>query len=161
MATLSVTIKESIKLNGRERGSEISMDVTSITQVMHRIVSLPADGGSTATQTTIGNFRTAVTTADSSMVDDDVRYIRVTNLDESNPITLNLQLAANGGVDASTNASFLLEAGKTLILNKAAGLAAVDDDQATAITSLVDLESIIAINDNNSDVDLEIFVASV
>lgn len=161
MATLSVTIKESIKLNGRERGSEISMDVSSITQVMHRIVSLPADGGSTATQTTIGNFRTAVTTADSSMVDDDVRYIRVTNLDESNSITLNLQLAANGGVDASTNASLLLEAGKTLILNKAVGLAAVDDDQATAITSLVDLESIIAINDNNADVDLEVFVASV
>jgi hypothetical protein len=94
------------------------------------------------------------------MVDDDVRYIRVTNLDESNPITINLQLAANGGVDASTNASFLLEAGKTLILNKATGLAAVDDDQATAITSLVDLESIIAINDNNADVDLEVFVAS-
>jgi hypothetical protein len=39
---------------------------------------------------------------------------------------------------------------------------AVDDDAATAtaIGSLVDLESIIAVNDNNADVDVEVFVAS-
>tara|TARA_R110002020_G_scaffold86499_2_gene213588 strand:- start:1173 stop:1658 length:486 start_codon:yes stop_codon:yes gene_type:complete len=161
MATLTVTINESVTLNGRERGSEITMDVESITQVMHRIVSVPADGGSTATQTTIANFRTAVTTADSAIDDDDVRYARVTNLDATNAVTLNLQLAANGDTDASTNASVLLEGGKTFIINKAVGAAAVDDDAATAIVSLVDIESIIAVNDNNADVDIEVFVASV
>jgi len=161
MATLTVTINESVTLNGRERGSEITMDVDAITQVMHRIVSVPSDSGSTATQTTIANFRTAVTTADSAMDDDDVRYARVTNLDDSNAVTLNLQLAANGDADASTNASVLLEAGKTFIINKAVGAAAVDDDAATAIVSLVDIESIIVVNDNAADVDIEVFVASV
>ena len=163
MATLSVTINESVTLNGRERGSEISLDIASITQVMQRIVSLPADGGSTATQTTIANFRTAVTTADSAMDDDDVKYIRVTNLDSSNNVHLSLQLAANGGAAASTQASILLEAGKSFLLGKAVGIAAVDDDDeaATALGSLVDLESIIAVNDNNADVDIEVFVASV
>ena len=39
-------------------------------------------------------------------------------------------------------------------------MAAVDDDAATAVTVLKDLESIIAINDNNADVDVELFVAS-
>jgi len=41
-------------------------------------------------------------------------------------------------------------------------IAAVDDDDeaATALGSLVDLESIIAVNDNNADVDVEVFVAS-
>jgi|TARA_R100000084_G_scaffold108538_2_gene71450 hypothetical protein len=163
MATLSVTINESITLNGRERGSEINLDITSITQVMQRIVSLPADGGvGPATQTTIANFRTAVTTADSAMDDDDVKYIRVTNLDSSNNVHLSLQLAANGDAVASTQASILLEAGKSFLLGKAVGIAAVDDDDeaATALGSLVDLESIIAVNDNNADVDVEVFVAS-
>jgi hypothetical protein len=162
MATLSVTINESITLNGRERGSEISLDIASITQVMQRIVSLPADGGSSATQTTIANFRTDVTTVDSAMDDDDVKYIRVTNLDASNNVHLSLQLAANGSADASTQASVILEAGKSFLLGKAVGVAAVDDDAATAtaIGSLVDLESIIAVNDNNADVDVEVFVAS-
>jgi len=162
MATLSVTINESVTLNGRERGSEISLDIASITQVMQRIVSLPADGGSTATQTTIANFRTDVTTTDSAMDDDDVKYIRVTNLDSSNTVHLSLQLAANGGGDASTQASVILEAGKGFLLGKAVTAVAVDDDAATAtaIGSLVDLESIIAVNDNNADVDVEVFVAS-
>ena len=162
MATLSVTINESITLNGRERGSEINLDITSITQVMQRIVSLPADGGSTATQTTIANFRDAVTTADSAMDDDDVKYIRVTNLDSSNNVHLSLQLAATGTADPSTQASVILEAGKSFLLGKAVGVAAVDDDAATAtaLGSLVDLESIIAVNDNNADVDVEVFVAS-
>jgi len=163
MSTLSVTINESITINGKDRGSEISLDVDSITQVLHRIVSLPADGGSTATQTTVANFRTAVTTADSAMDDDDVRYIRVTNLDSSNDVHLSLQLAANGDADASTQASIRLNAGTSFILGKSVGVAAVDDDAATAtaIGSLVDLESIIAVNDNNADVDVEVFVASV
>ena len=162
MATLSVTINESITLNGRERGSEINLDITSITQVMQRIVSLPADGGSTATQTTIANFRTDVTTADSAMDDDDVKYIRVTNLDSSNNVHLSLQLAANGSADASTQASVILEAGKSFLLGKAVTAVAVDDDgaTATALGSLVDLESIVAVNDNNADVDVEVFVAS-
>ena len=162
MATLSVTINESITLNGRERGSEISLDIASITQVMQRIVSLPADGGSSATQTTIANFRTDVTKVDSAMDDDDVNYIRVTNLVSSNNVHLSLQLAANGDAVASTQASILLEAGKSFLLGKAVGIAAVDDDDeaATALGSLVDLESIIAVNDNNADVDVEVFVAS-
>ena len=161
MATLSVTINESITLNGRERGSEINLDIASITQVMQRIVSLPADGKSTELQPNLANFRTAVTTADSAMDDDDVKYIRVTNLDSSNNVHLSLQLAANGDAVASTQASILLEAGKSFLLGKAVGIAAVDDDEAaTALGSLVDLESIIAVNDNNADVDVEVFVAS-
>jgi hypothetical protein len=160
MATLNVTITENITLNGKERGSEISLDVASVTQVMHRIVKTPADGGVAATQTTIANFRTDVTTVDGAMDDDDVKYIRVTNLDDTNPITLSLQLAADGGSDASTTASVALAAGESFILNSAVAVAAVDDDAAAAVTSLVDLESIIAVNDNNAVVEVEVFVAS-
>ena len=162
MSTLSVTISETITINGKDRGSDISLDVDNITQVMHRIVSLPADGGSAATQTTVANFRTAVTTADSAMDDDDVRYIRITNLDSSNDVHLSLQLAANGTADASTTSSILLKPGYSLMLCSTDNAIAVDDDAATPITSgsLVHLESILAINETNDTTQLEVFIAS-
>jgi len=160
MATLNVTITEELTLNGVDRGSKNNLSVGSVTQVLSRMVDLPANGGSGTTDTTVANFRTLVTTADSALKDDDVKYVRMTNLDSSNDITLSLQLAANGGADASTTASVLLPAGQTFILGKAVGVAAVDDDAAGAVTSLVDLESVIAVNGNNAIVSLEIFIAS-
>jgi len=160
MATLTVTITENVTLNGKERGSENTLEITGVNQTMGRIVSTPADGGGAATQTTIANFRTAVTTADSAMDDDDVKYVRVTNLDETNQIILSLQIAANGDADADSSASILLGAKQSFIVHKGVGVTAVDDDAATAVTVLKDLESIIAINDNNVDVDVEVFVAS-
>lgn len=160
MATLNVTITEELTLNGADRGSTNNLSVASVTQVYHRILTLPANGGAGTTDTTISNFRTAVTGADSAVVDDDVKYIRVTNLDSSNSVTLSLQLAADGDSAASTTASILVEAGKSFILGKAVGIAAVDDDAASKVTSLVDLESIIAVNGNNATISLELFIAS-
>ena len=160
MATLNVTITEELTLNGADRGSTNNLSVASVTQVYHRILTLPANGGSGTTDTTISNFRTLVTTADSALKDDDVKYIRVTNLDSSNSVTLSLQLAADGGAAASSTASVLLEAGKSFMLGKAVGIAAVEDDDADKETSLVDLESIIAVNGNNATLSLELFIAS-
>lgn len=163
MGVLTVTIKEEVTLNGVDQGATNTLSIDSVTQSFKRIVTLPADGGGSATQTTIANFRTDVTVADSALDDDDVKYVRVTNLESTNSVTLSLQLAANGGAAASTQATVLLEAGKSFMLGKAVGIAAVDDDAATAtaIGSLVDLESIIAINDHDSAAaQLEVFIAS-
>ena len=160
MATLNVTIREELTLNGSDRGSINTLSVASVEQSFSRIVTLPANGGSGTTDTTIANFRTAVTGADSALDDDDVKYIRVTNLDSSNNITLSLQLAADGDSAASTTASVLIPAGNSFILGKAIGVAAVDDDAAAKVTSLVDLESLIAVNGNNATVSVEIFIAS-
>ena len=162
MGVLTVSIKEELTLNGTQQGCTNTLSIASITQSFKRLVTLPADGGGSATQTTIANFRTAVTTADGALDDDDVKYVRVTNLESTNSVTLSLQLAANGGADASTQATILLEACKSFMLGKAVGVAAVDDDAATAtaIGSLVDLESIIAINDENAIAQLEVFIAS-
>ena len=78
MATLTSTITETVTLNGKERGSEISLDIASVTQVMHRIVTCP-----TGQDTTVATFASV---ADDSAVSgsldvEDVKYIRVTNLD--------------------------------------------------------------------------------
>ena len=43
MATLSVTITESVTLNGSDRGSTNSLSITGVNDVYHRIVSCPDD----------------------------------------------------------------------------------------------------------------------
>ena len=166
MGVLTVTIKEELALNGTQQGGINTLTIGGITQSFKRLVTLPADGGGSATQTTIANFRTAVTTADSALDDDDVKYVRVTNLESTNSVTLSLQLATGGGSAASTQATILLEAGKSFMLGAATGVCNVDTTGSgatipTAIGSLIDIESIIAINDQDSaTAQLEVFIAS-
>lgn len=81
MGVLTVTIKEELSLNGTQQGATNTLSIASVTQSFKRLVTLPADGGGSATQTTIVNFRTDVTTADGALNDDDVKYVRVTNLE--------------------------------------------------------------------------------
>ncbi len=96
MATLVSTITEKVTLNGKERGSEISQEIASVTQVLHRIVTCPASA-----DTTVANFHAAANTSDNSLDVEDVKYIRVTNLDASNPINLSLQIGRGGGRQCS------------------------------------------------------------
>ena len=55
MATLDVTIKESVTLNGKDRGSENVLSITSVNEVLHRIVTCPANE-----DTTVALFKSAV-----------------------------------------------------------------------------------------------------
>ena len=160
MATLNVTITEELTLNGADRGSTNNLSVASVTQVYHRILTLPANGGSGTTDTTISNFRSAVTGADSALDDDDVKYIRVTNLDSSNSVTLSLQLAADGDSAASTTASILVEAGKSFLMGTPHDGIQVSDANATIITTLVDLESLL-VDPGANAVQVEVFIAGV
>jgi hypothetical protein len=55
MATLDVTIKESVTLNGKDRGSENVLSITSVNEVLHRIVTCPANQ-----DTTVAVFKSAL-----------------------------------------------------------------------------------------------------
>ena len=165
MAVLTVTIKEELTLNGSNRGSENITSIASVTQSFNRIVTLPANGGSGTTQTTVAVFKdtvdTDIRTGINGAIDDgDAKYIRVTNLDADNSVTLSLQIAANGTNAAGDSASVLLYPGKSFILGGSADAIAVDDDAATPITTLVHLESILAVNATNDTTQLEVFIAS-
>lgn len=160
MAVLTVTIKEELTLNGSNRGSENITSIASVTQSFNRIVTLPANGGSGTTETTVAVFRDLVSTNDGAIDDGDAKYIRVTNLDASNNVTLSLQIAADGTNAAGNSASVLLSPGKSFILCGSADYIAVDDDSATPITTLVHLESILAINGESTTTQLEVFIAS-
>ena len=91
----------------------------------------------------------------------DARYIRVTNLDSSNNLTLSLQ--AEVGEDdsgADVSASVLLEAGKSFMMGSGHDGIGVSDANANLVTDLVDLDSLV-IQPGGNAISVEVFVASV
>ena len=153
--TLSVSIKETINLNGQDQGAVNNFTISSINEVFKRIVTCPANQ-----DTTVATFQTATNTADNSIDLEDVRYIRLTNLDDTNSINLSLQVA--GGEDGSANMSttLLIEAGKSFVMGSAHDGIALSDANATIVTSLTDLETLL-VDPSANAVDVEVFVASV
>ena len=90
----------------------------------------------------------------------DVKYVRLTNLDDSNSLTLSLQVEAgedDSGADDS--ASLLVEAGKSIMLGTPHDSINVKDDAATLVTDLVDLDSLVVQPGANA-IDVEVFIAS-
>ena len=155
MATLTSTITESITLNGADRGSTNTLTVGSVTQVFHRIVTCK-----TGVDTTVAVFKESVDDADGALDKEDVKYIRVTNLDTTNPVNLSLQVDA--GEDDSTadeSATILLAAGRSFIMGVPSDGVAVSDANATLIDALHDLESIL-IDPLSNAVTVEVFIAS-
>ena len=154
MATLNVTITEELTLNGADRGSTNTLAVASVTQVYHRIVTCP-----TGVDSTLATFQTATSTSDNAIDLEDAKYLRVTNLDGTNPVNLSLQIS--GGEDGTANMSttLLLAAGRSYVMGAVHDGISVDDDAAGIVTALTDLESIL-IDPLSNAVTVEIFIAS-
>tara|TARA_R110001583_G_scaffold85331_1_gene223603 strand:- start:77 stop:541 length:465 start_codon:yes stop_codon:yes gene_type:complete len=154
MATLNVTITEELTLNGADRGSTNTLSVASVTQVYHRIATCPA-----GSDTTVATFQTATSTSDNAIDLEDVKYIRFTNLDATNPVNLSLQTA--GGEDGAANMSttVLVAAGRSFVMGAPHDGIAMDDDAAGIVTSLVDLESLL-VDPGSNAVSTEVFIAS-
>ena len=95
---------------------------------------------------------------------ENVKYVRITNLDSANPVILNLLVDTNENDSAADkSASIQLEAKKSFIFGSTVDSIDLDDDAATAITALsglVDLRSI-QCDPISEAVRVEIFVASV
>ena len=154
-STMTVSISESITLNGKNQGSTQTLSIASIKDVYKRIVTCVDD-----TDCTIATFQTATSTSDGAIDLENVRYIRVTNLDDSNPMNLSLQVA--GGEDGSANMSttVLVSAGESFILGTVHDGIALDDDAHAIVTALNDLESLL-VDPLSENIDVEVFIASV
>ena len=158
---MTVTISESITLNGANQGGTTSLSVSSIGEVYKRIVTVPVSGSGTITLVeTTGD---AATTVDAGkFIVGDMKYLRITNLNNAAGEGVKLQIARD---DDSNNtddecAWFLLEEGKSFILNTfdAAFDAAAGDLDSPALDAITDIR---ALNESGSaTVDLEIFIAS-
>ena len=155
-ATLKVTLKEEIVLNGNRQDSENILRISDINEIYKRIITCPANS-----ETTLSHFHSSVADGTLAPLDiDDVKYIRVTNLDASTSVTLSLQ--SDVGEDdsaADESASLLIEAGKSFIMGSPNDGIGISDANANLVTDLVDLESLVVFT-GGSAVDVEIFVAS-
>lgn len=155
MATLSTKITESVVLNGKERGSEITLDIGSVTEVMHRIVKCPS-----GSDTTIATFKSATSTSDGALDLGNVKYIRVTNLDSTNSINLSLQVETGEDDSAAdSSATILVAAGRSFIMGTPEDGIAVSDANADIVTTLNDLESLL-VDPGSNTITVEVFIAS-
>tara|TARA_R100001126_G_C4750911_1_gene113001 strand:- start:144 stop:587 length:444 start_codon:yes stop_codon:yes gene_type:complete len=138
-STMTVTISESITLNGKNQGGTNTLSIPSVAEVSKRIMTC------LTSEVTLVSFAAAV--APGTFIDADVRYVRITNLDDTNFVTLNVE------GEGSTDFSIRLDAGASYIMAgsfvdhidiSGATLENVSAIKGTANTAVCDLEVVVA-----------------
>ena len=148
-ATLTVTVTEDLVLNGVQQGNSMASTVASVNECSRRIVTVLHSAEATlltiAAAIDAGTFITSTT-----------KYIRITNTDTENHVTLRITNSNND------ECIMKLDAKQTFIFHgdSANGMTAVFDatDGGTTGSTLGTLSSIKAQADTAS-VDLEVLVA--
>ena len=130
MATLTTTITESVTLNGALRGSTNSVTTEGINDAFERIVTCAH-----SQTTTIATFAAAPYTSAGAIDLDQVRYIRVTNLD----LEAQVELAV---VTTASNYQVRLTAGASHILARANESALAEEDTTPSFGTMENLASI-------------------
>tara|TARA_R100001086_G_scaffold127542_1_gene65984 strand:+ start:614 stop:1081 length:468 start_codon:yes stop_codon:yes gene_type:complete len=146
-ATLTVTITESISLNGQDKGSTNELTVASVTEVSQRIVNVPTS------EVVVLAMGTAV--AAGQFVEGDVKYIRLTNKDDTNHVTLVFRS------ENSNECAHKLDAGHSFIYGGDNSGGVVDTHDASTSALTVALDDLVDITAEAADgaCDVEIFVA--
>ena len=153
MANLTVTHTEDITLNGQQFGGTTIKSFSGINEISKRILTI------TTAECVIGTFSSAVASA-GHYTAADVRYIRFTNLDGTNFVTLTFRNQDNDEV------AIKVDAGQTFVLNgdnvngMTAVLNATQDADAASSTNFGSLTNIQADADTGS-CNLEVIIASV
>lgn len=149
-STLRVTITEEVRLNGQDIKSTNVLVIKSVTEVSKRIVNVPTS------EVVILAFA-ATNPAAGSFVEANVRYIRITNKDNTNHVTLVFRSENNN------ECAHKLDAGHSFIFaaDNSGGVVDTHDASATALTvSFDDLVDITAKADT-ATIDLDLWVASI
>ena len=147
-ASLTVTLTESISLNGYEQGSSNAVTIASIASVFKRIVAVP-----TSEVTLYTNHASNV--GGSTFDEDDVKYVRITNKDGTNFVDL---IVANS---ANDECCLRLKAGHSFVLwDQNDVLNAVT--QPATITVGAGMEGVASVNAqaDTAACDVEVFIAS-
>ena len=149
-ATLTVKITEDIYLNGRQQGDTKALSIPSINEISKRIVTI------TTSKHDVMSFSGTVGKGNYSLAD--MRYIRFTNLDDTNHMFLIFKNEDNDEFIVK------LDKGQSFIYN--GDLAGGDNDTMEALTAgtasvsnVGYLLSVSAQADTDS-CDLELFIAS-
>ena len=156
MATLTVKVIEEITLNNNSYNSERSLDISSVNEIVKRIVTV------STTETGLLGFATASSTDLSKSYlagqfdEDDVRYIRISNLDSSNHIILTFR------DEDSTEFAIKVDAGHSFIYpgDNSGGVADTIKSAGSALASGIDNLTDITVDADTAACDVEVFVAS-
>ena len=138
-ATLTVTTTESITLNGSNMGATNVLSVASVNEINQRVVSLDA-----AAVRTLFEFGTTI--GSGQFISANVKYIRVTNKDDTNGVSLNLE-------SATSNCWVVVLAGQSFMLSATTAAIEADDDTTIAAPTLQDIVKISAHSANPIDLD--------
>jgi hypothetical protein len=159
-ATMTVTITESISLNGSDQGASNTLSISSINEVTKRIVT------ATTTESGLVGFISALSSVGvtankvgylAGIFDNgDVRYMRITNLDNANHITLTFKDEDN------TEFRMKVDAGHSFIYpgDNSGGVVDTMKASGAALSSgLADLYDI-TVDADTASCDVEVFIAS-
>ena len=151
-ANLTITVSETINLNGTQQGGTNSVTISSINEIFKHIVTCTTDRNELFAAIASGTDK-------GSLLEANIRYIRITNLDDTYHATLFFKNESNDEFAVK------LDYGQSFIYNadRAGGVVdTFDANTAGAASSgqLADLTNVYAQADTAS-VDLEVFVASV
>ena len=152
-ATLTVTLTEAITLNGYDQGAKNTVTIDNVTEVQKRILEI------TTNEATIATMSGAVASS-GHFNDSYVRYMRFTNLDDTNFLTLTFTNTDNDEF------AIKLDAGNSFMwfADNSGGMVDVFNATENAnADSDVDLEPIktIQADANTGNCDLEMLIASV
>jgi len=149
MADLTVTISESVTINGALRGSTNTLTVASIIDTFERIVTCPHSA-----TTTIATFATNVYDSAGAIDTQNVKYIRVTNLDDDYDVEM-------GVAGAASNYTILIPSGNSHIIARADDVMVAEADAVPSYGALADLSKLEVRPTTSNNVNVEIFVASI
>ena len=142
MATLTVSIKEGLTLNGDDQGGEHIMSA-SVTQCYKRLI--------TATTGVQSVLLFAAADAAGTLKDATADYIRITNLDPTNFVMLRI-------VGAATQYWVKLDAGDSWVSGNSLMYADAAGTDVAVIGSFIPIDTIYA-TAGDASCDLEIFAA--
>ena len=125
------------------------LTINSITDTFERVVTCPHSN-----TTTIATFNSNVYGSAGALDLENCKYIRVTNLSDTEVMDLAV-------VTENTNYQVVMTAGTTHLLCQADTAAIAEADTTPNFPTLEDITSIQVRPRSTSDVDVEIFVASV
>ena len=143
-ATLKVDITEAITLNGVTYDKTTTQSITGIGQYYSRVYQLKA-----STTHTLVEF--ASDPSNNVFDSDDFKYMRITNLDDTNAVNLTFAEESNVGC------GFQLDAGESFVIS---ALVVDSNTSGSAITSLGHSITDLFIRTGGNETDVEIVVAT-
>ena len=150
-ATMTVTISESITLNGKNQGGTQTLSIPLVNEILNHIVPCTTDKNEV-----LGFIASG--TAKGSFLEANVRYMRFTNLDDANHVVL---FFTN---ESSDEVAIKLDYGQSFIWNGDLSGGVVDtmDANSGGTASSGQLADItkVSVQADTATVDVQIFVAS-